>query len=476
MYLFNFVIEKTSLRYRSFRRITAVLASFLILTNGLLVSCGPTNQDVQRVKSSFFNDEGDEGSGDDSGDDSGDNSGSDNDDGGDDGSSEDGDSGGADEGSDDGDSSPGTIEKPSPRGPRADGEGRSSGGDRSGGTGPRSASVSVDGNVTTMEFSGPEDTKDNRDRDTEVDKGAEREKRMDESTSVTEDASVEADRNDKVVEGQPTLEKNEGVDSGSVPKPGNKAPGNGNAGGNGGPGGDEGSAGGNAGTAKPKEKRTFENTGAMNKNTDALEDNISSIVNSVNSLFGAAEPTFANQIGAAVTTHNSAVGVAFAGAALLAVPIGITMPAWVIAAAVAVTVGAILANSNIDWNAVGDILSSDSTDQNVEKEREKLEDATNLDDKDQISVEDTDGDGKPNVQRNADGTPKIDGHAIERLEERGVTPEQVADALENPIKIKEGKTTEKGRSRQYIGHGATVVVNPDTGKVITTWKNSFKKR
>jgi hypothetical protein len=50
--------------------------------------------------------------------------------------------------------------------------------------------------------------------------------------------------------------------------------------------------------------------------------------------------------------------------------------------------------------------------------------------------------------------------------QRGVTPERAIDALTNPEKV--GKIR-KDRSQQFIGKEAGVVINVDTGKIITMW-------
>ena len=66
-------------------------------------------------------------------------------------------------------------------------------------------------------------------------------------------------------------------------------------------------------------------------------------------------------------------------------------------------------------------------------------------------------------------------HVQSRALLRGVSPSEVNDALSNPLKVTEVKYDASGRpSVQYVGQKATVAVNPNTGKVITTWKTSSK--
>lgn len=66
-------------------------------------------------------------------------------------------------------------------------------------------------------------------------------------------------------------------------------------------------------------------------------------------------------------------------------------------------------------------------------------------------------------------------HAQSRAMMRGVSPSDIADARSNPLRVSEVKYDSFGRpSQQYIGRNATVVVNPNTNKVITTWKTGSK--
>lgn len=70
-------------------------------------------------------------------------------------------------------------------------------------------------------------------------------------------------------------------------------------------------------------------------------------------------------------------------------------------------------------------------------------------------------------------------HAGERMEERGVTREQMDDAMARPLHVTEVKVDSLGRkSQKYIGREATVAVNPDTGKIVTTYrtKSSYRRK
>lgn len=68
-------------------------------------------------------------------------------------------------------------------------------------------------------------------------------------------------------------------------------------------------------------------------------------------------------------------------------------------------------------------------------------------------------------------------HAEERLVERGLSEKTIADAISNPMFVGEVVVDEFGRkSVRYIGADVTVVLNPDTGDVITIWKTGSRMR
>lgn len=64
---------------------------------------------------------------------------------------------------------------------------------------------------------------------------------------------------------------------------------------------------------------------------------------------------------------------------------------------------------------------------------------------------------------------EISKHVIERAVTRHFSAEDVLDALQNPKTIKK-KIDANGPSYQLTGERACVVINPETGKVITGWK------
>lgn len=80
---------------------------------------------------------------------------------------------------------------------------------------------------------------------------------------------------------------------------------------------------------------------------------------------------------------------------------------------------------------------------------------------------------KVNLQLFAEKTK----HAEERSEQRQVADSEIDDALDNPLFVGEVVTDEQGRkSRKYIGKDVTVILNPDTKIVITSWKTGTKIR
>jgi len=59
-------------------------------------------------------------------------------------------------------------------------------------------------------------------------------------------------------------------------------------------------------------------------------------------------------------------------------------------------------------------------------------------------------------------------HAQQRTAERNISQTDINDALKDPLKVTEVKYDAQGRpSIEYIGKNVTVVVNPETGKIIT---------
>jgi RHS repeat-associated protein len=70
----------------------------------------------------------------------------------------------------------------------------------------------------------------------------------------------------------------------------------------------------------------------------------------------------------------------------------------------------------------------------------------------------------------------ISGHAVDQAINRGVKPTGILDAVKNPLKQGEVKVDSLGRpSQASVGAKATVIVNPETRKIITTYPTSSKK-
>ncbi|WP_434111522.1 hypothetical protein [Methylocaldum sp. GT1TLB] len=64
-------------------------------------------------------------------------------------------------------------------------------------------------------------------------------------------------------------------------------------------------------------------------------------------------------------------------------------------------------------------------------------------------------------------------HGIDRVigdggKRAGTKPEAILDALKNPTKVKEGIDSQGRPFKFYQGENARVVVNPETGKVVST--------
>ena len=74
------------------------------------------------------------------------------------------------------------------------------------------------------------------------------------------------------------------------------------------------------------------------------------------------------------------------------------------------------------------------------------------------------------IKGNSNDAFDISLHAQERQLQRGITQNNIDDAFNNPLNISEIKYDSMGRpSVKYIGNKATIVVNPETGKIITVY-------
>jgi len=70
---------------------------------------------------------------------------------------------------------------------------------------------------------------------------------------------------------------------------------------------------------------------------------------------------------------------------------------------------------------------------------------------------------------------RLYSHSESRAILRGVTKNDINNAMSDPLHVKPIKIDGAGRSsQQYIGRAATVVKNPNTGKEITVWKTGSK--
>jgi tetratricopeptide (TPR) repeat protein len=67
-------------------------------------------------------------------------------------------------------------------------------------------------------------------------------------------------------------------------------------------------------------------------------------------------------------------------------------------------------------------------------------------------------------------------HSLQRAIERGVTREAIFDAIESPLKVSPVKLDSRGRpSQRFIGKKAEVVLNPETGGIVSVNPTSTKK-
>ncbi|MCD8031006.1 MAG: hypothetical protein LUF85_09360, partial [Bacteroides sp.] len=66
-------------------------------------------------------------------------------------------------------------------------------------------------------------------------------------------------------------------------------------------------------------------------------------------------------------------------------------------------------------------------------------------------------------------------HGLNRAIERGVRPDAIKDAIQNPLKVNPVRMDDKGASQRFIGRQAEVVINPQTGQVISINPASTKK-
>ena len=69
----------------------------------------------------------------------------------------------------------------------------------------------------------------------------------------------------------------------------------------------------------------------------------------------------------------------------------------------------------------------------------------------------------------------LSDHAKMRMKERNISPTEIKDALQNPLQTTEIRYDNQGLpSVKYIGENSTVVVNPDTGLIITVYPTSTR--
>ena len=68
-------------------------------------------------------------------------------------------------------------------------------------------------------------------------------------------------------------------------------------------------------------------------------------------------------------------------------------------------------------------------------------------------------------------------HSLWQAFTRGITPEEIIDAVENPLKVNGPTLREDGQySQRFIGYFAIVNINPETGVLSTLWKTGKRIR
>lgn len=70
----------------------------------------------------------------------------------------------------------------------------------------------------------------------------------------------------------------------------------------------------------------------------------------------------------------------------------------------------------------------------------------------------------------------VSDHIVDRAIERKVSGKDAKDALLNPLKLGKIKKKDNGNSQELVGENARVIINPDTGNIITVWRTSSKLR
>ena len=62
------------------------------------------------------------------------------------------------------------------------------------------------------------------------------------------------------------------------------------------------------------------------------------------------------------------------------------------------------------------------------------------------------------------------------MAEKNVSQSDISNALKNPLQVTEIRYDSQGRpSVRYIGNNATVIVNPETGNIITVYPTSAQR-
>lgn len=91
------------------------------------------------------------------------------------------------------------------------------------------------------------------------------------------------------------------------------------------------------------------------------------------------------------------------------------------------------------------------------------------------------GSSTPQGQNNLENAVKgtilgFTGHGVDRMISRGINPNSILDAVKNPLTVGPILVDELGRpSQSFTGKAATIIMNPETHRVITCWNTSALK-
>lgn len=118
-------------------------------------------------------------------------------------------------------------------------------------------------------------------------------------------------------------------------------------------------------------------------------------------------------------------------------------------------------HSKISYDSVRDARIARA--QEIEREKEKLKNRTQQSRR------------LIGTKVNGVSIKSVGDHVFDRMDDRGISIEEIKEAIDHPLKIGEIKTDKLGRrSFEVVGEKTTVTINPDTGVITTTHKTHSK--